>query len=120
MKTVQRLTSQVQELQEGMNYLNDSGEFHEVESNNSGFLHTFQVNQQRFQVLDLCWAAANACNLKHGIHLDDRKTFLQSTFDVRVITNTLSRDSSIDDIKCCRSGSRANQHRETCGKRMKE
>ena len=33
---IQRLTSQGQELQEGMNYLNDSGEFHEVESNYSG------------------------------------------------------------------------------------
>ena len=76
-ETVQRLTSQVQELHKGMNYLNDSGDFHEVESNNSGFFHTFPVNQQGFQVLDLCWAAANACNLKHGIHLDDRKTCLQ-------------------------------------------
>ena len=32
-ETIQRLTSQVQELQERMNYLNDSGEFEEVESN---------------------------------------------------------------------------------------
>ena len=35
--TIQRLTSQVQELRERMNYLTDSGEFHEVESNCSGF-----------------------------------------------------------------------------------
>ena len=35
-ETLQRLTSQVQELQEKMNYLNDSREFHEVESNSSG------------------------------------------------------------------------------------
>ena len=35
-ETIQRLTSQVQELQERMNYLNDSGDFHEVESNKSG------------------------------------------------------------------------------------
>ena len=35
-ETIRRLTSQVQELQERMNYLNDSGEFHEVESNYSG------------------------------------------------------------------------------------
>ena len=33
---IQRLTSQVQELQERMNYLNDSGEFHEMESFFSG------------------------------------------------------------------------------------
>ena len=36
--TIQRLTSQVQELQERMNYLNDFGEFQEVESNYSGRL----------------------------------------------------------------------------------
>ena len=33
---MQRLTSQVQELQERMNYMNDSGEFQEVVSNYSG------------------------------------------------------------------------------------
>ena len=32
-ETIRRLTSQVQELQERMNYLSDSGEFQEVESN---------------------------------------------------------------------------------------
>ena len=35
-ESIQRLTSQIQELQERMNYLNDSGEFHEAESNKSG------------------------------------------------------------------------------------
>ena len=30
-ETIQRVTSQVQELQERMNYLNDSGEFQEVD-----------------------------------------------------------------------------------------
>ena len=35
-ETIQRLTSQVQELQERMNYLNDSGEFQEVDSNYGG------------------------------------------------------------------------------------
>ena len=33
-----RLTSQMQEMQEQMNSMNDSGEFHEVESNHSGRL----------------------------------------------------------------------------------
>ena len=32
-ETIQRLTSQVQELQEGVSYLSDSGEFQGVESN---------------------------------------------------------------------------------------
>ena len=36
--TIQRLTSQIPELQERMNYLNDSGDFQEVESNYSGRL----------------------------------------------------------------------------------
>ena len=35
-ETIQRLTSQVQELQERMNYSNDSGEFHEVPVNQQG------------------------------------------------------------------------------------
>ena len=35
---IQRLTSQLQPMQEQMNTMNDSGEFHEVESNYSGNL----------------------------------------------------------------------------------
>ena len=35
-ETIQRLTSQVQELQERVFFLNDSGEFQDVESNDSG------------------------------------------------------------------------------------
>ena len=34
--TMQRLTAQMQESQEQMNSMNDSGEFQEVESNHSG------------------------------------------------------------------------------------
>ena len=37
-ETIQKLTSQLQEMQEQMNSMNDSGEFQEVESNNSGKL----------------------------------------------------------------------------------
>ena len=53
-ETLQILTPQVQELQERRNCFNDSGDFHEVESDFSGFFHTFPVNQQGFQVRDLC------------------------------------------------------------------
>ena len=35
-ETIQKLTSQLQEMQEQMNSMNDSGEFQEVESNHSG------------------------------------------------------------------------------------
>ena len=37
---------------------------------------TFPVNQQCVQVL----AATNACHLTHGIHLDNKKTFLVINF----------------------------------------
>ena len=63
----------------------------------------------------------NACNLKHGIHLDYRKTFLQSPLDVRVITNTLSRNSSMYDTKCRRWGSpRSSAQRNLWQERMKD
>ena len=35
-ETIQRLTSQMQEMQEKMNSMSDSGEFQEVDSNHSG------------------------------------------------------------------------------------
>ena len=94
---IQRLTSYVQELQERMNYLNDSGEFQErrVELQWTIF-HTFPVNQQGCQVHALCQPAT------HGIDLDHRKTFLQIH-----VTNTPSKNSSICDTKCYRRGSRA-------------
>ena len=44
-ETRQRLTPLVQELQEKMNYLNDSGEFHEVESNYCGNIFTHVPSQ---------------------------------------------------------------------------
>ena len=37
-ESIQRLTSQLQEMQERMNFVNDSSEFQEVESNHSGKL----------------------------------------------------------------------------------
>ena len=40
-ETVQQLTSQLQEMQEQMNSMSDSGEFQEVESNLSGSLSFF-------------------------------------------------------------------------------
>ena len=54
-----------------------------------------------FQVHDLCWAATGACYLMHGICLKQRETFFwQSTPRVRVITNTLSRNSSLYESRC--------------------
>ena len=52
--TIEMFTSQIQELQERVNCLNDSGEFQEVESSFCEFFLTFPVNQQLFQVHVLC------------------------------------------------------------------
>ena len=47
-ETIQKLTSQLQEMQEQMNSMNDSGEFQEVESNYSGRLS--YVSSQRTMI----------------------------------------------------------------------
>ena len=46
---IQRLTSQVQELQERMHYLNDFGKFQEVESNDSGQISHVSSQPARIQ-----------------------------------------------------------------------
>ena len=79
-ETIQKLTSQLQQMQEQMNSMNDSGEFQEVESNYSGRLFCVSCQPAMIQVLVPCWAATNACLLTHGIHLDYRKTFLVINF----------------------------------------
>ena len=110
-KTIQRLTSQVQELQERINYLNDSGEFHEVESNYYGkFSHvpSQPISAELRQML-ATWNMESIWTI--------RKLFCKPTLDAWLITKTLSRNSSIYDTMCRRWGSRAHQHRETCGKR---
>ena len=57
--TIQKLTSQIQELQERVKCMNDAGEIQDIESYCSGNFLTFPVNRQSFQVLDLCQAATN-------------------------------------------------------------
>ena len=54
-ETSQRLTSQMQEMQEQMNSVNDSGEF---QKSGVGDCLAFPVNQQVFQILVLCCSAA--------------------------------------------------------------
>ena len=66
MRQHKKLTSQLQEMQEQMNSMNDSGEFQEVASNHSGRLSYVSVSLQWFQVLVPCWAATNACLLTRG------------------------------------------------------
>ena len=52
--TRQELTSQIQELQERVNYINDSREYQDIESICLANYLTFPVGRQSFQVLDLC------------------------------------------------------------------
>ena len=77
---------------------------------------TFPVDQQRIQVIVLCWAATNACLLTHGIHRDYRKKFFgnqSSTFDsLRDYSQRVH--SFLHDTKCYRIG-----YRETCRKRCR-
>ena len=67
-ETIQRLTSQVQDLQERKNYWNDSGEFHE-----------FPVNQQSPRAMLSCdkRLRQTLASWHNGNCLDHRKTFLQ-------------------------------------------
>ena len=106
--TIQKLTSQIQELQERVNCMNDSGEFQDIESNCSGKILTFPVNWQSFQVADLFSAATEACHLIHGICLKHRESC------VRFNTDTLSRNSSLYESKCHRCDPSAEKYRETC------
>ena len=74
--TIQKVASQIQELQERVNSMNDSGEFQDIESTFSVKNLTFPVNRQSLRVLDQCWAATFACHLIHGICLKQRETCL--------------------------------------------
>ena len=73
---IQELTSQIQELQERVHCMNDSGKFQDIESNYSRIFFVFPVDRQSFQVHDRCWAANEACHLIRGICLKHRETCL--------------------------------------------
>ena len=76
--TVQELTSQIPELQERMNYMNDSGEFQVVESTCSG--KTIPRFQSTRNPSKSWWTAEPrpkfACDLIHLICSVQRETFL--------------------------------------------
>ena len=77
-ETVQQLTFQLQQMQEQMNSMSDSGEFQDVESNYSGRLS--HVSSQPAMIPSSCSAATKGCRLIHGINLEYRKTFLEINF----------------------------------------
>ena len=77
--------------------MNDSGEFQEKESNyNVTFSHRSQSKRQSFQVLDHV-EPRPTCHLIRGKCLGTGKRFWQSSFYVRFITDTFSRNSSLYD-----------------------
>ena len=80
---------------------------------------TFPVNQQSFQVLDLCWAATKVCNLTHGICLGHRETFLAIHVQCSIQHRYLSRNSSLYESKCHRWNPSAEEYRETCRERCR-
>ena len=51
---IEKLTSQIKELQERVKCMNDSREFQDVESNTVENSLTFPVNRRSFQVLVAC------------------------------------------------------------------
>ena len=98
------LSSKVQELQKSLYYLNDTGEFHEVEWNYGGKFSYVPSQPARIS------SPAIYAELRQTLATWNMesiwtagKRFCKSTFNTGVITNTLSRDSFIHDIKCCRS-----------------
>ena len=69
-ETIQRLISQLQEMQEHVNSMNDSGEFQEVESNHSGRLSYVRSQPAG----NLSSRSVLSCDhLTHGMCLDHRK-----------------------------------------------
>ena len=86
-ETIQKLTSQLQEMQGCKNkwilwmIRANLKKWNQI---TVGDCLAVPVSLQWFQVLVPCWAATNACLLAHGIHRDYRKTFSvinYSTFD---------------------------------------
>ena len=85
-ETIQLLTSQLQQMQEQMNPLNDSGDFQDVDSNYSGRLP--QVSSQPALIPSsraLNSSATKDCRLTHGINQDYRKTFFLEINFLRLI-----------------------------------
>ena len=72
-ETLQRLTSQLQQMLEQMNSMYDSEDFQDVELNFCGRLSWFRV-------IVPCSAATKDCRLTLGINLDYRKMFLEINF----------------------------------------
>ena len=93
--TIQRLTSQLQSIQEQMNSMSDSGEFEEVESNHSGRLSS-RSQSTRSDSMFFLYAEPrqNACHLIHGISpgLQEKRFFSNQFFYTWFARKSLSRN----------------------------
>ena len=76
-ETIQRLTSQLQEMQDQMNSMNVSGEFQEVESNHSGRLFHVSCQPAMTPSSRSLLSRNKRLPLDTWINLDYRKTFLE-------------------------------------------
>ena len=104
---IQRLTSQVQELQEKDELFEWPWQISHLPSQPAGISKSalYATLQQTLATchMNTIWITGNR--------------FCKSTFDTWVITNTLSRNSSFCDTMCYRWDSGAHKHRDTCCKR---
>ena len=95
-ETIQKLTSQLQEMQEQMNAMSDSGDFQGVESIYTG--RSSHVSSQPAMILSsrsMLSLDKRLPLLTHGINLDYRKSFWKSIYYVRFLRNTrITRISS--------------------------
>ena len=117
-ETIQRLTSQVQELQERMNYLNDSGEFQEVISNYSGRLSYVPSQPEGIPRSRSMLSCDKRLPLDTWNMSGPQENFFGnqfSTFDSS--RNHYQGNSSFYDTRCCRIGSGAYWYRDSCRKR---
>ena len=99
----------MQDMQEQMNSMNDSGEFQEVESNHSGRLS--YVPSQPAVV-----PSPRSMNRDQSLR-SDTWNLSGTQGNVFGLTNTISRNSSLYESKCYRWNPRAEEYRETCRER---
>ena len=100
-ETILQLTSQMQQVQEHMNSMNDSGDFQDVESNQSGRFSS-HVSSQSLMITECSLfapAATKDCRLTHGINLDYRKTFLEVNFLRLIHPEIILKRIQSDDVQ---------------------
>ena len=101
--TIQELTSQIQELQERVNCMNDSREFQDVDLICSRKLS--HVPSQPAVVPRPRSVLSRSQSLQYdtwNLSGTQETFFWQSTYNARFITDTLSRNSSLYESKCYR------------------